>query len=108
MPVSCSIPNSNWFKLRSVFVSLCLGKEEEEMLHELLLALLGYTGDLIIDEREHQKSLGIGLAPGAPISDEPTFKLAPDISFLQPSEKYRNNLILGHTRFFLCAFLFSL
>ncbi|XP_015891957.2 gamma-tubulin complex component 4 [Ziziphus jujuba] len=57
------------------------------MLHELLLALLGYTGDLIIDEREHQKSLGIGLAPGAPISDEPTFKLAPDISFLQPSEK---------------------
>ncbi|KAL7172120.1 hypothetical protein ACSBR2_031755 [Camellia fascicularis] len=57
------------------------------MLHELLLALLGYTGDLIIDEREDQKSLGIFLSPDAPISDEPTFKLAPDISFLQPSER---------------------
>lgn len=54
------------------------------MLHELLLALLGYTGDLIIDERE---SLGNGLPPGASISDDPSFKLAPDISFLQPSEK---------------------
>ncbi|XP_021805208.1 gamma-tubulin complex component 4 homolog isoform X1 [Prunus avium] len=53
------------------------------MLHELLLALLGYTGDLIIDEREHSKSLGVD----APISDEPTFKLAPDISFIQPSER---------------------
>lgn len=75
------------------------------MLHELLLALLGYNGDLIIDEREQQKSLGIGLGPGAPISDEPTFKLAPDISFLQPSEKYRNNLILGHASFFVLLLL---
>ncbi|KAF3436460.1 hypothetical protein FNV43_RR23552 [Rhamnella rubrinervis] len=57
------------------------------MLHELLLALLGYTGDLIIDVREQHNSLGTGLPPGAPISDDPTFKLAPDISFLQPSEK---------------------
>lgn len=57
------------------------------MLHELLLALLGYTGDLIIDEREHQKSLGIHLSPDAPISDECTFKLAPDISFIDPSER---------------------
>ncbi|KAI7982616.1 Gamma-tubulin complex component 4 [Camellia lanceoleosa] len=57
------------------------------MLHELLLALLGYTGDVIIDEREDQKSLGIFLSPDAPISDERTFKLAPDISFLQPSER---------------------
>ncbi|KAL5561443.1 hypothetical protein UlMin_031190 [Ulmus minor] len=57
------------------------------MLHEVLLALLGYTGDLIVDERELHKSLGIGLAPDAPISDEPTFKLASDISFLQPSER---------------------
>ncbi|CAL5423489.1 unnamed protein product [Camellia sinensis] len=57
------------------------------MLHELLLALLGYTGDLIIDEREDQKSLGIFLSPDTPISDERTFKLAPDISFLQPSER---------------------
>lgn len=59
-------------------------EEEAAMLHELLLALLGYTGDLIIDEREHSKSLGVD----APISDEPTFKLAPDISFIQPSERY--------------------
>lgn len=52
------------------------------MLHELLLSLLGYTGDLIIDEREHQNSLGI------PISDEHrSFKLAPDISFIQPSDR---------------------
>ncbi|XP_059625659.1 gamma-tubulin complex component 4 homolog [Cornus florida] len=58
------------------------------MLHELLLALLGYTGDLIIDEREHQRSLGgIQLSPDAPISDERTFKLAPDISFIEPSER---------------------
>jgi len=53
------------------------------MLHELLLSLLGYTGDLIIDEREHQNSLGI------PVSDEHrSFKLAPDISFIQPSDRY--------------------
>ncbi|KAA8543087.1 hypothetical protein F0562_021418 [Nyssa sinensis] len=57
------------------------------MLHELLLALLGYTGDLIIDEREHQKSLGIQLSPDAPISEECTFKLAPDLSFIEPSER---------------------
>ncbi|GLT47189.1 hypothetical protein SLA2020_209010 [Shorea laevis] len=57
------------------------------MLHELLLALLGYTGDLIIDERDHQKSLGIQFSPDSPISDECTFKLAPDISFIDPSER---------------------
>lgn len=62
------------------------------MLHELLLSLLGYTGDLIIDVREQHSSLGTGLPPGAPISDDPTFKLAPDISFLQPSEKYPTKL----------------
>ncbi|KAM1257364.1 hypothetical protein ACFX15_030720 [Malus domestica] len=56
---------------------------EATMLHELLLALLGYTGDLIIDDREHSKSLGID----APISSSPTFKLASDISFIQPSER---------------------
>lgn len=55
------------------------------MLHELLLSLLGYTGDLIIDEREHQKS--IGLSPDDPISDQSTFKLASDISFIEPSER---------------------
>ncbi|KAL8149077.1 gamma-tubulin complex component 4 homolog isoform X2 [Apium graveolens] len=59
------------------------------MLHELLLSLLGYTGDLIIDEREHRSSLGIShLSPHAPISQtKPTFKLASDLSFLQPSER---------------------
>ncbi|XP_021906800.1 gamma-tubulin complex component 4 [Carica papaya] len=54
------------------------------MLHELLLALLGYTGDLIIDEREHRKALGINS-----FSDQPAFKLAPDISFVQRSDRYR-------------------
>lgn len=58
-----------------------------KMLHELLLALLGYTGDLIIDEREQQTSLGIHLSPEASISEERTFKLAPDISFIEPSER---------------------
>ncbi|WOH01579.1 hypothetical protein DCAR_0520963 [Daucus carota subsp. sativus] len=54
------------------------------MLHELLLSLLGYTGDLIIDEREDAALL----SPDAPISQtKPTFKLASDLSFLQPSER---------------------
>ncbi|KAF4364449.1 hypothetical protein F8388_007026 [Cannabis sativa] len=57
------------------------------MLHEILLALCGYTGDLIIDQREHCNSLGISLPSDAPVADEPTFKLAPDISFLEPSER---------------------
>lgn len=57
------------------------------MLHELLLALLGYTGDLIVDEREHQQNLRIQLSPDDPISEECTFKLASDISFIQPSER---------------------
>lgn len=65
------------------------------MLHELLLALLGYTGDLIIDERENQKSLGIQLSPEAPSSDECTFKLAPDISFLQSSERYSIHYLIS-------------
>ncbi|KAF8387872.1 hypothetical protein HHK36_026534 [Tetracentron sinense] len=57
------------------------------MLHELLLALLGYTGDLIIDEKEQQKSLGVCLSHDAPISGERTFKLAPDLSFIESSER---------------------
>lgn len=57
------------------------------MLHELLLALLGYTGDLIIDVREEDSGAHIPLSPDAPISQEPTFKLAPDVSFVQPSER---------------------
>lgn len=55
------------------------------MLHELLLALLGYTGDLIVDEREHQ--LSVGFFPDDSISDRCTFKLASDISFIEPSER---------------------
>ncbi|CAA0828217.1 Gamma-tubulin complex component 4 [Striga hermonthica] len=57
------------------------------MLHELLLALVGYTGDLIVDEREHQENLRVNLSPDAPLADEPTFRLASDISFIQPSER---------------------
>ncbi|KAI7753883.1 hypothetical protein M8C21_023557 [Ambrosia artemisiifolia] len=45
------------------------------MLHELLLSLLGYTGDLVVDDTEHR------------LSDQCTFKLAPDISFIEPSER---------------------
>lgn len=62
------------------------------MLHELLLALLGYTGDLIIDVREQQQESSgtyIPLSPDAPISQQPTFKLAPDVSFVQPSERFQ-------------------
>ena len=58
------------------------------MLHELLLALLGFTGDLIVDEREQLKTLGLD----SPLSNESTFKLAPDISFIQPSERYSLSL----------------
>ncbi|KAL6515969.1 Gamma-tubulin complex component 4 [Orobanche gracilis] len=57
------------------------------MLHELLLALIGYTGDLIIDEREHQETLCVNLSPDALLADEPTFRLAPDLSFVQPSDR---------------------
>lgn len=63
------------------------GGAELAMLHEILLSLLGYTGDLIIDQREHQNSLKINLSPGAPLSDQHTFKLASDISFIQPSQR---------------------
>ncbi|KAI3741789.1 hypothetical protein L1987_59466 [Smallanthus sonchifolius] len=55
------------------------------MLHELLLSLLGYTGDLVVDEREHQ--LSVGLSPEASISDQCTFKLASDVSFIESSER---------------------
>ncbi|XP_073287259.1 gamma-tubulin complex component 4 homolog, partial [Primulina huaijiensis] len=57
------------------------------MLHELLLALVGYTGDLIIDGREYNEPPRVSLSPEAPLAEEPTFKLAPDISFIQPSDK---------------------
>ncbi|CAN1268253.1 Gamma-tubulin complex component 4 [Linum perenne] len=50
------------------------------MLHELLLALLGYTGDLVVDER-------FNFSPDSSISDNRPFKLAPDLSFLHPSDR---------------------
>ncbi|KAB2069241.1 hypothetical protein ES319_A08G084000v1 [Gossypium barbadense] len=49
--------------------------------------LVGCTGDLIIGERKHHKSLGIPLYPDAPISDQCCFKLASDISFIDRSER---------------------
>lgn len=66
------------------------------MLHEIFLSLLGYTGDLIIDRRDHRKSLGVRFPDDDEDEDEdePTFKLAPDISFLQPSERYSKSLTL--------------
>ncbi|KAF6135742.1 hypothetical protein GIB67_028598 [Kingdonia uniflora] len=51
------------------------------MLHELLLALIGYTGDLIIDQREHHNSLD------NPLPGDCTFKLAPDLSFIEIPER---------------------
>ncbi|KAK9945693.1 hypothetical protein M0R45_011192 [Rubus argutus] len=54
------------------------------MLHELLVALVGYTGDLIIDEREHSNLLESTL----PISDDLLSSSLPDISFIQPSESF--------------------
>ncbi|CAN1801933.1 Gamma-tubulin complex component 4 [Linum perenne] len=57
------------------------------MLHELLLALLGYTGDLVVDERDQQSSLGFNFSPDSSICDNRPFKLAPDLSFLHPSDR---------------------
>ena len=73
------------------------------MLHELLLALLGYTGDLIIDERERRESLCINLSPTAPLADEPTFKLAPDLSFIEPSDRYLLSFFC-HVHYFAFTF----
>ncbi|KAK9055835.1 hypothetical protein SSX86_026920 [Deinandra increscens subsp. villosa] len=55
------------------------------MLHELLLSLLGYTGDLVVDEKDHR--LSVAPSPGDSISDQCTFKLASDISFIESSER---------------------
>ncbi|XP_024982197.1 gamma-tubulin complex component 4-like isoform X1 [Cynara cardunculus var. scolymus] len=65
------------------------------MLHELLLALLGYTGDLIIDEREFRQT--VGFSPEDSMPNQCTFKVAPDISFIQPSERdiIENIITLG-------------
>ncbi|KAF3324693.1 gamma-tubulin complex component 4 isoform X1 [Carex littledalei] len=53
------------------------------MLHELLLALLGFTGDFVIDEREKlEEEDEDGDCPVGP-----TFRLAPDLSFVDPSQR---------------------
>ncbi|XP_078445446.1 GAMMA-TUBULIN COMPLEX PROTEIN 4 isoform X2 [Wolffia australiana] len=55
------------------------------MLHELLLALVGYTGDFVIDVRAPREPLDNFASE---ISDDsPTFRLAADISFIHPSER---------------------
>ncbi|BBN17581.1 gamma-tubulin complex component 4 [Marchantia polymorpha subsp. ruderalis] len=62
------------------------------MLHELLLALVGCTGDVFMDVREQAQALGLNgdqddKADVEDVGDECTFRLAPDISFLQQSER---------------------
>ncbi|XP_076888588.1 gamma-tubulin complex component 4 homolog [Bidens hawaiensis] len=50
------------------------------MLHELLLSLLGYTGDLVLDHNLSSNGHNS-------ISDQCTFKLASDISFIDSSQR---------------------
>ncbi|KAG0489937.1 hypothetical protein HPP92_006800, partial [Vanilla planifolia] len=57
------------------------------MLHELLLALVGCTGDFVIDERDLQEILPESAGPIPEYPDQPTFRLAPDLSFIHPSER---------------------
>ncbi|XP_057828040.2 gamma-tubulin complex component 4 [Cryptomeria japonica] len=56
------------------------------MLHELLLALVGCTGDFIIDGREEEQSTASSQSLDE-VAEECTFKLAPDLTFLQNSER---------------------
>jgi hypothetical protein len=61
------------------------------MLHELLLALLGFTGDFVLDNssssaRRRHATAEAGGAGDADVG--PAFRLAPDLTFLQPSERY--------------------
>ncbi|CAM6105636.1 unnamed protein product [Calypogeia fissa] len=62
------------------------------MLHELLLALVGCTGDVFMDVKEQAQALGLTSpkdekGESEDIDDECTFRLAPDITFLQDSER---------------------
>uniref|UniRef100_A0ACD5ZNC7 Uncharacterized protein n=1 Tax=Avena sativa TaxID=4498 RepID=A0ACD5ZNC7_AVESA len=58
------------------------------MLHELLLALLGFTGDFVLDSSSARLRSAPGEAGGAGDADVgPAFRLAPDLTFLQPSER---------------------
>ncbi|OWM63562.1 hypothetical protein CDL15_Pgr019512 [Punica granatum] len=73
--------------LKHVIISEKVDKKNFKNLCLNLLALLGYTGDLIVDEREHLHSLGVPLSLDAPVSDERSFRLAPDISFIETSDR---------------------
>ncbi|KAM0875822.1 hypothetical protein ACQ4PT_036545 [Festuca glaucescens] len=60
------------------------------MLHELLLALLGFTGDFVLHNssfptRRRPSPAEAGGAGDADVG--PAFRLAPDLTFLQPSER---------------------
>lgn len=59
------------------------------MLHELLLALLGFTGDFVLDSSSSARRRSSSAdAVGAGDGDVgPAFRLAPDLTFLQPSER---------------------
>lgn len=63
------------------------------MLHELLLALVGCTGDVFIDVREHNQALGIADPGNGSLQDdhsivaECTFRLDPDLTFVQHSDR---------------------
>ncbi|KAI5022044.1 hypothetical protein ZWY2020_058774 [Hordeum vulgare] len=60
------------------------------MLHELLLALLGFTGDFVLDNSSAPRRPEPAEAGGAADGDAgPAFRLAPDLTFLQPSESSR-------------------
>ena len=67
---------------------------DSEMLHELLLALVGCTGDVFLDAREQQQQQQQQQPPSSsscsssPPADACTFHLAPDLTFLQHSERY--------------------
>ncbi|XP_062230787.1 gamma-tubulin complex component 4-like [Phragmites australis] len=64
------------------------------MLHELLLALLGFTGDFVLDASSARRraappeaAAGGGSAGDGDGEAGPAFRLAPDLTFLQPSER---------------------
>jgi len=62
------------------------------MLHELLLALLGFTGDFVLDASPPRRRAASQEAGGDGDGDGDgevglAFRLAPDLTFLQPSER---------------------
>jgi hypothetical protein len=63
------------------------------MLHELLLALVGCTGDFVIDEREEDENADADPEREDAIAAECTFKLAPDLTFLKNSERYSISIL---------------